>query len=273
MGLAMSAANPDVVYALVESEDYALYRSNDGGVSFQRQSTDSDVGNRPFYYAEIHCDPTNEDHVYSLWSMVSKSTDGGRTFDIILPYSGVHPDHHAMYIHPTDPNYLINGNDGGLNISRDGGEHWTFVNNLPVGQFYHIAVDDEEPYNVYGGMQDNGSWVGPSAVWHADGIRNEDWQEVLFGDGFDVQPTGDGDVYAMYQGGALNRVSLNYASFHGHSSGVARFGAPSVCMERRTRPRPQRPRRPVLRVSAGPPQSRSRTDVDRAQPGPDNQRS
>ena len=208
MGLAMSAANPDVVYALVESEDYALYRSNDGGVSFQRQSTDSDVGNRPFYYAEIHCDPTNEDHVYSLWSMVSKSTDGGRTFDIILPYSGVHPDHHAMYIHPTDPNYLINGNDGGLNISRDGGEHWTFVNNLPVGQFYHIAVDDEEPYNVYGGMQDNGSWVGPSAVWHADGIRNEDWQEVLFGDGFDVQPTGDGDVYAMYQGGALNRVSL-----------------------------------------------------------------
>ncbi|MEC8663279.1 MAG: hypothetical protein VXY03_05330 [Bacteroidota bacterium] len=208
MGLAMSAANPGVVYALVESEDYALYRSNDGGVSFQRQSTDSDVGNRPFYYAEIHCDPTNEDHVYSLWSMVSKSTDGGRTFDIILPYSGVHPDHHAMYIHPTDPNYLINGNDGGLNISRDGGEHWTFVNNLPVGQFYHIAVDDEVPYNVYGGMQDNGSWVGPSAVWHADGIRNEDWQEVLFGDGFDVQPTGDGDVYAMYQGGALNRVSL-----------------------------------------------------------------
>ena len=208
MGLAMSAANPDVVYALVESEDYALYRSNDGGVSFQRQSTDSDVGNRPFYYAEIHCDPTNEDHVYSLWSMVSKSTDGGRTFDIILPYSGVHPDHHAMYIHPTDPNYLINGNDGGLNISRDGGEHWTFVNNLPVGQFYHIAVDDEVPYNVYGGMQDNGSWVGPSAVWHADGIRNEDWQEVLFGDGFDVQPTGDGDVYAMYQGGALNGVSL-----------------------------------------------------------------
>ena len=132
MGLAMSAANPDVVYALVESEDYALYRSDDGGVTFGRQTTDSDVGNRPFYYAEIHCDPTNEDHVYSLWSMVSKSTDGGRSFDIILPYSGVHPDHHALYIHPTDPNYLINGNDGGLNISRDGGEHWRFVNNLPV---------------------------------------------------------------------------------------------------------------------------------------------
>ncbi|MDA0940312.1 MAG: hypothetical protein O2990_04860 [Bacteroidetes bacterium] len=209
MGLAMSAANPDVVYALVESKDYALYRSDDGGATFRRQTTDSDVGNRPFYYAEIHCDPTNEDHIYSLWSMVSKSTDGGRSFDIILPYSGVHPDHHALYIHPSDPNYLINGNDGGLNISRDGGDNWTFVNNLPVGQFYHIAVDDAEPYNVYGGMQDNGSWVGPSAVWHAGGIRNEDWQEVLFGDGFDVQPTGDGDVYAMYQGGALNRVDLS----------------------------------------------------------------
>ena len=209
MGLAMSAANPDVVYALVESEDYALYRSDDGGTTFRRQTTDSDVGNRPFYYAEIHCDPTNEDHIYSLWSMVSKSTDGGRSFDIILPYSGVHPDHHALYIHPSDPDYLINGNDGGLNISRDGGDNWTFVSNLPVGQFYHIAVDDAEPYNVYGGMQDNGSWVGPSAVWHADGIRNEDWQEVLFGDGFDVQPTGDGDVYAMYQGGALYRVDLS----------------------------------------------------------------
>ena len=208
MGLALSAANPDVVYALVESKDYALYRSDDGGRTFSRRTTDSDVGNRPFYYAEIHCDPTNEDHVYSLWSMVSKSTDGGRSFDIILPYSGVHPDHHALYIHPSDPDYLINGNDGGLNISRDGGDNWTFVNNLPVGQFYHIAVDDAVPYNVYGGMQDNGSWVGPSAVWHAGGIRNEDWQEVLFGDGFDVQPTCDGDVYAMYQGGALNRVDL-----------------------------------------------------------------
>ena len=208
MGLAISPANPDVVYALVESSDYALYRSDDGGRSFSRRSTDNEIGNRPFYYAEIHADPSNEDHVYSLWSMVSKSTDGGRTFDIILPYSGVHPDHHALYIHPSDPQYLINGNDGGLNISRDGGENWTFVNNLPVGQFYHIAVDDEVPYNVYGGMQDNGSWKGPSAVWHVGGIRNEDWQEVLFGDGFDVQPTGDGELYAMYQGGAVQRVDV-----------------------------------------------------------------
>ena len=143
----------------MESSDYALYRSDDGGQTFSLRSKDSDVGNRPFYYAEIHADPTNEDHVFSLWSMVSKSTDGGRTFEVILPYSGVHPDHHALYIHPTDPNYLINGNDGGLNFSRDGGDNWTFVNNLPVGQFYHIAVDNAEPYNVYGGMQDNGSWV------------------------------------------------------------------------------------------------------------------
>ena len=208
MGLAVSPANPDVVYALVESDTYALYRSDDGGASFRVQSKDSNIGNRPFYYAEIHASPTNEDHVFSLWSMVSKSTDGGASWDVILPYSGVHPDHHALFIHPNDPNYLINGNDGGLNISRDGGENWMFVNNLPVGQFYHIAVDNEEPYNVYGGMQDNGSWVGPSAVWHVGGIRNEDWQEVLFGDGFDVQPTGDGEVYAMYQGGALNRVDL-----------------------------------------------------------------
>ena len=119
--------------------------------------------------------------------MVDLSEDGGKTFRTILPYSGVHPDHHAFYIHPDDPNFLIDGNDGGLNISRDGGVTWTFVNNLPLGQFT-ISVDNAIPYRIYGGMQDNGSWVGPSEVWHVGGIRNEDWQEILFGDGFDVLP-------------------------------------------------------------------------------------
>ena len=196
MGLAMSAANPDVVYALVESQDYALYRSDDE-VTWP-QTTDSDVGKSVLLRRNSLRSHQRRPCVQLVEHGV-KSTDGGRSFDIILPYSGVHPDHHALYIPPTDPNYLINGNDGGLNISRDGGEHWRYVNNLPVGQFYHIAVDNEEPYNVYGGMQTTAhGWA--SAVWHADGIRNEDWQEVLFGDGFDVQPTGDGDMYAMYQG-------------------------------------------------------------------------
>ena len=102
----------------------------------------------------------------------------GPDFDVILPYSGAHPDHHAWYQDPEDPDFILNGNDGGINISRDGGETWSFVRNLPVGQFYHINVDNDMPYNVYGGLQDNGSWKAPAYVWHGDGIRNEDWQEI-----------------------------------------------------------------------------------------------
>ena len=209
IGLAVSAANPDVIYALVESTNTGLYHSKDGGVSWSLIQRDN-IGNRPFYYADIYADPSDERRLFNLYSMVDLSEDGGRTFRTILPSSGVHPDHHAFYIHPDNPNFLIDGNDGGLNISRDGGKSWTFVNNLPLGQFYHIAVDMAVPYRIYGGMQDNGSWVGPSEVWHSGGIRNEDWQEVMFGDGFDVLPA-PGDLntaYAMYQGGSLARIDL-----------------------------------------------------------------
>ena len=209
IGLTMSAADPDRVYALVESAKNGLYRSEDGGASWSLV-TEKNIGSRPFYYAEIHADPHTPDRLFNLHSMVELSEDGGKTFTTLLPYSGVHPDHHAFYIHPDDPTFLIDGNDGGLNISRDGGDTWTFINNLPVGQFYHIAVDDAIPYRIYGGLQDNGSWVGPSEVWHEEGILNGDWQELLFGDGFDVLPA-PGDLetaYAMYQGGSLHRVDL-----------------------------------------------------------------
>ena len=227
IGLAMSSADPDVVYALVESEENGLYRSKDGGASFDLVTTEN-IGSRPFYYAEIYADPHTPDRLFNLHSMVEISEDGGRTFTTLLPYSGVHPDHHAFYIHPDDPQFLIDGNDGGLNISRDGGETWTFVNNLPVGQFYHIAVDDAVPYRIYGGLQDNGSWVGPSEVWHEEGILNGDWQEILFGDGFDVVPA-PGDLntaYAMYQGGSLHRVDLRT----GGAAAVAPVATDSVAL-------------------------------------------
>ncbi|MFK7755786.1 MAG: hypothetical protein AB8B53_02515 [Flavobacteriales bacterium] len=210
MGLAMSAANPDVVYALIESAKTGLYKSTDGGVNWNLVSTEN-IGNRPFYYAEIHADPQNENVLFNLWSYFSKSIDGGKAFKIIMDYPAYHPDHHAFYIHPKNSDFMIEGNDGGLNITRDGGESWGFVRNLPLAQFYHINVDDETPYNIYGGMQDNGSWKGPGFVWHVDGIRNEDWQEILFGDGFDVVPVpgSDGLAYAMYQGGAVNRINTH----------------------------------------------------------------
>lgn len=204
-GLSICHSKPNVVYALIESKKTALYRSDNGGENWRKVS-DKNVGNRPFYYADIYVDPKNENRLFNLYSVVSMSEDGGRSFKTLLPYSRIHPDHHAMFIHPENPNYIIEGNDGGLNISRDGGANWRFVENLPLAQFYHINVDNDVPYNIYGGMQDNGSWVGPSETWSWQGIKNFHWQEVLFGDGFDVMPKAGNSRYgyAMYQGGQLH---------------------------------------------------------------------
>lgn len=208
IGLAISNSRPNIVYALVEAKKNALYRSTDGGYNWKKRA-DENIGNRPFYYADIFVDPENENRLYNLHSIVTKSEDGGRTFAPLLPWSsGVHPDHHAFWIHPRDPNFLIDGNDGGLAISRDRGATWRFVENLPLGQFYHINIDNDVPYNIYGGMQDNGSWVGPSEVWSSGGIKNFHWQEVFFGDGFDVmaKPGNSRIIYAMSQGGNVNRI-------------------------------------------------------------------
>ncbi|HEY3385833.1 MAG TPA: hypothetical protein VGK46_04945 [Saprospiraceae bacterium] len=204
-GLAISASKPNIIYALIEAKENGLYKSTDGGENWTLVST-KNIGNRPFYYHELYVDPKNENRLWNLYSYVSKSEDGGKTFETILDYGkGVHPDHHAFWIHPDDPDYMLDGNDGGLNISRDGGRNWYFCSNIPVGQFYHINVDNEYPYNLYGGMQDNGSWVGPAYVLKAGGIRNQDWRELYFGDGFDVLPklTDTRYGWAMSQGGNL----------------------------------------------------------------------
>jgi photosystem II stability/assembly factor-like uncharacterized protein len=164
------------------------------------------IGNRPFYYSELYVDPKNENRIWNLYSTIAKSEDGGKTFVGLGSYNeGVHPDHHAFWISPDNSEYLIEGNDGGLNISRDGGLNWYFCSNIPVGQFYHINVDNDYPYNLYGGMQDNGSWVGPAFVLKSGGIRNYDWRELYFGDGFDVVPqlTDTRHGWAMSQGGSL----------------------------------------------------------------------
>ena len=203
IGLAFSASKPNIVYALIEAKVNGLYKSVDGGQKWTLVS-EKNIGGRPFYYAELYVDPQNENTIYNLHTYVTKSEDGGKTFRSIADYeNGVHPDHHAFWINPNDPNHLIDGNDGGLNISRDAGETWRFATNIPVGQFYHVNVDDDFPYNVYGGMQDNGSWAGPGYVLKAGGIRNHDWQELYFGDGFDVapQPGNSRYGYAMSQGG------------------------------------------------------------------------
>ena len=209
MGLAIAPSNPNVVYAIVEAKKNGLYRSDDGGFTFRKTKSQGDFGNRPFYYFDIYVDPVNENRLYSIHSRVTYSEDGGETFKSLIGWE-VHPDHHAWWIHPDNPNLIMEGNDGGMAISRDRGETWRFIENLPLAQFYHIRVDMETPYRVCGGLQDNGSWCGPSQVWRAGGIRNAYWEEVAFGDGFDVMihPDDPNVGYAMSQGGNLRRFEL-----------------------------------------------------------------
>ena len=211
IGVAISRSKPNIVYALVEAEKNALYKSEDGGFKWNKINDKDDIGNRPFYYSEIYVDPQNENRVYSVFTYINVSEDGGKNFTQLMPAygvsNGVHPDHHAWWIHPTNGQFMMDGNDGGMNITRDGGKTWRFIGNIPVAQFYHIAVDNEFPYNVYGGMQDNGSWRGPAYVWKDQGIRNSYWQEISFGDGFDVVPDKDDSRYGwtMSQQGYVSR--------------------------------------------------------------------
>lgn len=209
IGISIAKSNPKVVYALVESKKNALYRSDDGGFTF-RKVADKNIGDRPFYYWDIAVDPSNENRLYNVYSNVSVSEDGGKTFNTLLGWDNIHGDHHYWWIHPDNPNFMIDGNDGGLAITRDKGKTWRFVENLPVAQFYHIQVDHNIPYNVLGGMQDNGTWRGPSQVWSTGGIRNAHWDEIGFGDGFDVVVEHDNDryVYVMWQGGNLLRIDI-----------------------------------------------------------------
>lgn len=211
IGIAIAKNKPNVVYALVEAKKNALYKSVDSGFTWKKINDKNDIGNRPFYYSEIYVDPENENRVYSIFTYVNVSEDGGKNFKELMPAygvsNGVHPDHHAWWIHPENGQFMIDGNDGGVNITKDGGKTWRFIGNLPVAQFYHISTDNEFPYNVYGGMQDNGSWRGPAYVWRAQGIRNSYWQEIAFGDGFDVVPDKDDSRfgYAMSQQGSVRR--------------------------------------------------------------------
>ncbi|HUH13443.1 MAG TPA: hypothetical protein VMK65_10050, partial [Longimicrobiales bacterium] len=214
-GLAFASNDPRVVYALVEAQKSALLRSDDGGESWRAVNTDTNVNDRPFYYSRVAIDPTNENRVYRVSGDLTMSEDGGRTFRSIAPWSSVHVDHHAFWAHP-DGRTIISGNDGGVYISHDRGGAWRFVENLVLAQFYHISVDHDTPFNVYGGLQDNGSWTGPSAVWETpsfagSGIVAHHWREIGFGDGFAAiaDPSRPGTGYSMSQGGNLRRFDLH----------------------------------------------------------------
>jgi photosystem II stability/assembly factor-like uncharacterized protein len=208
IGIAIARSDPDYVYAYIESKPSAIYRSTDGGITWEKRG-EKNIGNRPFYYAEIYADPKNENRVYTLFSGVNVSDDGGLTFDRSVARS-VHLDHHAWYIDPFNPDRMLDGNDGGMAITYDRGETWRHIENLPVGQFYHINVDNELPYNIYGGLQDNGSWRGPAYAWYSGPLINEMYDFLVGGDGFDAMPVpGDSRYcYAQSQGGSVRRYDV-----------------------------------------------------------------
>ena len=213
MGIAISRSNPEVVYTLVENRGRnAVLRSDDGGRSFKRvHDEDPDVTERPFYYADLKVDPAWPHRLYSLTSRLRVSEDGGATWEGLGRSRDIHGDYHALWIDPRDPRYMVAGNDGGLGISHDRGETWAFVANLPLGQFYHVAVDMDSPYHVYGGLQDNGSWRGLNTIRDDSGLTNFQWERIGMGDGFDARPDPQESRrgYSLWQGGRLVRWDLD----------------------------------------------------------------
>jgi photosystem II stability/assembly factor-like uncharacterized protein len=171
IGVAVSPANPDRVYAIVEAEDGGLYRSDDAGRTWRRRSADRLIQTRSWYYMKVIADPHNADVVWVLNAPVLRSIDGGATFSVV---PATHGDNHALWINPTDSRYVINGNDGGASISLDGGRSWSSQDNQPTAQFYHVTVDDDFPYKLYSGQQDNSSVVIKSRS-DGNGIGGRDW--------------------------------------------------------------------------------------------------
>jgi photosystem II stability/assembly factor-like uncharacterized protein len=209
IAMALSPSEPNKLLAIVESSNTGLYISSDGGESWKQQSSPLNVVARPFYFSTLVVDPFDSKRVYRPAYSFSFSDDGGYSFSQASGEGAVpHADHHALWVNPKNTNHLYLGTDGGVYMSLDRGSTWTYLQNLPVGQFYHVAVDQRAPYRVYGGLQDNGSWTGPSSA--PGGVKNSDWIDLYGGDGFWVTPdASDPDiVYAESQGGDVNRIDM-----------------------------------------------------------------
>ncbi len=204
----LAPSDPKQMVAIVESTKTGLYISSDGGETWKNQSATMNTCARPFYFSTIVIDPKDPKRVYRPAFQFAYSSDGGYSFTEASSDGGwVHSDMHALWINPSNTNVMYVGTDGGVYLSIDRGVTWQFNHGLPVGQFYHVSIDNKEPYNVYGGLQDNGSWTAPSAA--PGGIGNGHWSRVGGGDGFWTVPDVDGKtLYSEYQGGNMARVDM-----------------------------------------------------------------
>ncbi len=205
IAVAIAPSNPKVVYAMVESAHSALYRSGDDGKTWTRLDASQFMVWRPFYFANLIVDPKDENKVFKVDGPLLLSIDGGKSFQSTA--NSAHGDHHDVWISPDNPNLVFTGDDGGLWRSQDGGTAWEHMENLPVAQFYHVSVDNADPYRIYGGLQDNSSWVAPSS--YPGGVANAQWENMYGGDGFWMwaDPSDSTYLYAEAQGGTIGRVN------------------------------------------------------------------
>ena len=203
IGLDIYRKNPNVLYARIEhGKETGLYRTDDAGANWRMIS---DFNPRPMYFSQVRIDPTDDHRIWVLGVEIFVSDDGGKTFfQNFVPHS----DHHALWIDPSNPKHVLTGCDGGVNMTWDGGKNWDFIDNIDIGQFYHVGFDMDTPYNVMGGLQDNASWHGPSAVRADIGIGNFNWMNIGSGDGFVTlaDPTSSRTIYSESQSGNMIRV-------------------------------------------------------------------
>jgi photosystem II stability/assembly factor-like uncharacterized protein len=212
IALAVAPSKPNVVYAMIESKQSALYRSDDAGKSWKKLDASQFMVWRPFYFANLIVDPKNENKLFKVDLLLLVSVDGGHSFSST---ANGHGDYHTVWIDPSNSNQIYAGDDGGFWTSIDGGTRWARSWNLPTAQFYHVSVDNANPYHVYGGLQDNSSWVGDSS--YPGGVSNSRWENVFGGDGFWAfeDPSDPDYIYAEAQGGEIGRVNRHTLSGQG----------------------------------------------------------
>ncbi len=207
IGVAVAQSQPNTVYLITEfKEEGTLFRSDDRGESWRVVNKDRNLNFRPFYYSDVRVDPNNPEAVYTLSGGLSKSTDGGRTFFSIA--NGQHGDNQGLWIDPKNSNRVLSADDGGFRISHDGFKTFETVNNVELSQFYQLYLDNQDPYYLYGGLQDNGTWTGPSNSLHRAGILKRHWKQIAYGDGYYAVPIPgqENEVYANLQGGVIHHV-------------------------------------------------------------------
>lgn len=212
-GIHIAQGQPNIIYLMTEFEGGGtVFRSEDRGNNWKMVNDDPNVNFRPFYYSDVRVDPNNPDILFSISGRLSRSKDGGRNWERIA--RTVHGDHQALWIDPANSNHILNGSDGGYQVSHDGGDTWEIINNIELSQFYQMHIDNQDPYNVYGGLQDNGTWVGPSNSLYSAGILKRHWKGLAGGDGYYAVPIpgSEHEVYTNLQGGVIFHVDSRYGN-------------------------------------------------------------